>query len=134
MNRVDLTGRLTRDPEIRYGGQDNQTCIARFALAVDRNDKDGGADFPSVKVLGKRAEWVQKYLHKGSKVEVSGKLRTGSYDSNGSKVYYTEVLADEVNFGESKTEAEGRGQSQPQESSDGFMNIPDGLDDELPFN
>lgn len=136
MNRVELTGRLTREPDVRYGGQDNQTCIARFALAVDRNTKDGGADYPSIKVLGKRAEWAQKYLRKGSRIEVCGRIQTGSYDSNGTKVYYTEILADEVNFGESKTEAESRGQSQPQQqtSSDGFMNIPDGIDEGLPFD
>ena len=108
MNNVSLTGRLTREPELRYGGQDNSTAITRFTLAVD----DG----------------------KGSRAEVTGKIKTGSYESQrtGSKVYYTEVVANSVGFGESKAEAEARGQQLPE--SDGFMNIPEGADEELPFN
>ena len=131
MNNVSLTGRLTREPELRYGGQDNSTAITRFTLAVD-DGKD--TDFINIKCFGRTAEWAQKWLSKGSRVEVTGKIKTGSYESQrtGSKVYYTEVVANSVGFGESKAEAEARGQQLPE--SDGFMNIPEGADEELPFN
>ena len=121
MNNVSLTGRLTREPELRYGGQDNSTAITRFTLAVD-DGKD--TDFINIKCFGRTAEWAQKWLSKGSKAEVTGKIKTGSYESQrtGGKVYYTE----------SKAEAEARGQQLPE--SDGFMNIPEGADEELPFN
>ena len=135
MNKTELVGRLTKEPDVRYGGQDNSTAIARFTLAVDDRGKE--TDFISCKALGKLGEWAEKYLHKGSKVELVGKIKTGSYDKDGSKVYYTEVLAQDLNFGESKAEAAGHSngqQAQPQADSDGFMNIPDGIDDELPFN
>ena len=108
MNNVSLTGRLTREPELRYGGQDNSTAITRFTLAVD-DGKD--TDFINIKCFGRTAEWAQKWLSKGSKAEVTGKIKTGSYESQrtGSKVYYTEVVANNVGFGESKAEAEARG-------------------------
>lgn len=131
MNSVALTGRLTREPGIRYGGQDNSTAIARFTLAVD----DGrDTDFINIKCFGRTAEWAQKWLSKGSKAEVTGKIKTGSYESQrtGGKVYYTEVVANSVGFGEGKAEAEARGQQLPE--SDGFMSIPEGADEELPFN
>ena len=109
MNNVSLTGRLTREPELRYGGQDNSTAITRFTLAVD-DGKD--TDFINIKCFGRIAEWVQKWLSKGSRAEVTGKIKTGSYESQrtGGKVYYTEVVANSVGFGESKAEAEARGQ------------------------
>ena len=131
MNNVSLTGRLTREPELRYGGQDNSTAITRFTLAVD-DGKD--TDFIHIKCFGRTAEWAQKWLSKGSRAEVTGKIKTGSYESQrtGSKVYYTEVVANSVGFGESKAEAEARGQQLPE--SDGFMNIPEGADEELPIN
>lgn len=135
MNLVAICGRLTRDPEIRYGGKDNATAIARFTLAVDDM---GDTDFISCKALGRAAEWVEKWAHKGTKIEVKGRIKSGSYEKNGSKVYYTEVLADAASFGESKAEADARAaagnnsQQEPAES-DGFMNIPDGVDEELPF-
>ena len=121
MNNVSLTGRLTREPELRYGGQDNSTAITRFTLAVD-DGKD--TDFINIKCFGRTAEWAQKWLSKGSRAEVTGKIKTGSYESQrtGSKVYYTEVVANSVGFGENKAEAEARGQQLPE--SDGFMNIP----------
>jgi len=134
MNKVILTGRLTRNPETRYGGENSSTAISRFTLAVD--DKDG-TDFISCKALGKLGEFAEKYLAKGSKIELAGKIKTGSYtNKNGEKVYYTEVLATELNFGESKAEKEARenGAEPAPASSDGFMNIPDGIDEELPFN
>ena len=127
MNNVSLTGRLTREPELRYGGQDNSTAITRFTLAVD-DGKD--TDFINIKCFGRTAEWAQKWLSKGSKAEVTGKIKTGSYESQrtGGKVYYTEVVANSVGFGESKAEAEARGQQLPE--SDGFMNIPEGADED----
>lgn len=107
------------------------TAITRFTLAVD-DGKD--TDFINIKCFGRTAEWAQKWLSKGSRAEVTGKIKTGSYESQrtGSKVYYTEVVANSVGFGESKAEAEARGQQLPE--SDGFMNIPEGADEELPFN
>lgn len=126
MNKAELTGRLTREPDVRYGGQDNATAIVRFTLAVGDRGKE--TDFVSIKAIGKLGEWVQKYLHKGSKVELVGKIKTGSYDKDGSKLYYTEVLAQELNFGESKAEAAAHVGSA---GSNDFMNIPG---DELPFN
>lgn len=105
MNNVSLTGRLTREPELRYGGQDNSTAITRFTLAVDDGED---TDFINIKCFGRTAEWAQKWLSKGSRAEVTGKIKTGSYESQrtGSKVYYTEVVANRVGFGESKAEAE----------------------------
>ena len=128
MNNVSLTGRLTREPELRYGGQDNSTAITRFTLAVD-DGKD--TDFINIKCFGRTAEWAQKWLSKGSKAEVTGKIKTGSYESQrtGSKVYYTEVVANNVGFGESKAEAEARGQQLPE--SDGVMNIPEGAAEDI---
>lgn len=115
MNKVVLSGRLTRDPEIKYCGQDNSTCVARFTLAVNRNNKDNEADFISIKVIGKRAEWVEKYIHQGSRIELDGSIQTGSYDNErGDKVYYTEVLANGVEFGESK-----KAQTEAQQASAG---------------
>lgn len=135
MNIAVLTGRLTKAPETRYGGQDNSVAITRFILAVD--DKDG-ADFVNIKCLGKTAEWAGKWLKKGGRAEVTGKIKTGSYEKDGRKVYYTEVQASALGFGESKAEAVARqqgGQTRPEQTADkdGFMNIPDGIDDELPF-
>lgn len=134
MNSVALTGRLTKDADIRYGGQDNQTAIARFTLAVDDR---GETDYISCKALGKLGEWVEKWTRKGTKVELTGKVKTGHYkDKDNREVYYTEILASSVGFGESKREAEQRGsgaQPEPAES-DGFMQIPDGYEDGLPFN
>lgn len=129
MNHCDLTGRLTREPEVRYGGQDNQTAIARMSIAVQDN-KD--TDFINVKALGKLGEWTEKYLHKGMKIEAGGKIKTGSYtNKQGNKVYYTEVLASELHFAETKAEATAHGQAA---DTDGFMDIPDGEQEELPFN
>lgn len=107
MNNVSLSGRLTKNPELRYGGQENSTAIARFTLAVDDGRE---TDFINIKCFGRTAEWVDKWLSKGNKAEVTGKIKTGSYDSQrtGQKVYYTEVVANNVGFGETKAEAEAR--------------------------
>lgn len=134
MNNVSLSGRLTKNPELRYGGQENSTAIARFTLAVDDGRE---TDFINIKCFGRTAEWVDKWLSKGNKAEVTGKIKTGSYDSQrtGQKVYYTEVVANNVGFGETKAEAEARAAAgQQTDYNDSFMNIPDGVDDELPFN
>ena len=140
MNKVILIGRLCTAPEVRYSQGNERMAIARYRLAVDRKFKRDGepsADFISCVAFGTAAEFAEKYLAKGSKIELAGKIKTGSYtNKNGEKVYYTEVLATELNFGESKAEKEARenGAEPAPASSDGFMNIPDGIDEELPFN
>lgn len=133
MNIAALVGRLTKEPVITYT-QDSR-AVARFTLAVD-DYKD--TDFISCVAFDKQAEWLEKWASKGTKVELTGKIKTGSYTNrDGAKVYYTEVRANSVGFGESKTEAENRGQTQEQpaqqDNGSGFMDIPDGLDEELPF-
>lgn len=133
MNSVALSGRLTKNPELRYGGQENSTAIARFTLAVNDGQE---TDFINIKCFGRTAEWVEKWLSKGNRAEVTGKIKTGSYTSQrtGQKVYYTEVLANNVDFGETKAEAEARAAAGQQPNyDDGFMSIPDDAD-ELPFN
>lgn len=140
MNNVQLVGRFTRDPEVRY--TDGGTSIARFSLAVDRRYKsDGGptADFPNCIAFGKTAEFIEKYFRQGMRIGATGRIQTGSYtNKDGVKVYTTDVVVENCEFVESKAsqdksdqESEG-GFGQP--DSDGFMNIPDGIDEELPFN
>lgn len=141
INSVNLTGRLTRDPDVRY--TDGGTSIVRFTLAVDRRfrqDDGPTADFPSCVAFGKTAEFIEKYFRQGMKLELTGRIQTGSYtNKDGVKVYTTDVIAEQVGFGESK------GSSQRQENEgnpggfdaardDGFMNIPDDVEEELPFN
>lgn len=140
-------GRLTRDPEVRYSQGENSSAVARYTLAVDRRFKRQGdeqtADFISCVSFGKTAEFVEKYLHQGTKIAGSGRIQTGSYtNKDGVKVYTTDVVMEEVEFAESKNaSAENNGggfrPTAPQPSQavgDGFMNIPDGIDEELPFN
>ena len=143
MNKVDLTGRLTKDPQSRWtNGQESQEqiCIVRFTLAVNRRKKDAGADFISCVAFGKSAESLEKYCKKGTKLEISGRIQTGSYtNKDGGKVYTTDVIVEEWEFAESKAAAEGSsgagGHQKPdQTENDGFMNIPEGIDEELPFN
>lgn len=145
MNKVILMGRLTRDPQVRYSqGQQDQLAIARFTLAVDRRgsrtEGKENADFPSCVTFGKTAEFVEKWLRQGTKVVVAGRIQTGSYTNrDGVKVYTTEVVCEDVEFAESKEAGEGRQQEPPQQQTpmtdaDGFMNIPDGIDEELPFS
>ena len=147
MNRVILMGRLTRDPNVSYSQSGDNMAIARFTLAVDRRGRrqDGAeqqtADFIGCVCFGRSAEFAEKYLRQGMKVAVSGRIQTGSYtDRNGQKVYTTDVVLDDIEFAESKT-AEHRngntgyyGQEPQSDPGDGFMNIPDGIDEELPFN
>lgn len=149
MNKVILMGRLTRDPEIRYS-QDGKR-IGRYSLAVDRAKTQGndnpGADFISCVMFEHTAEFAEKYLHKGTKIMVEGRIRTGSYDGNdGKKVYTTDVIVDRHEFCESansnraaaddaiiQSEFGGGNQAAGAPDQDGFMNIPDQLEEELPF-
>lgn len=150
MNRVVLMGRLARDPEVRYGGEGN-ISNARYTLAVDRpvrsnNDDQPTADFISCVTFGKTAEFVEKYLKKGTKVAVEGRIQTGSYtNKDGNKVYTTDVVIDRHEFCESRGNGNGSGsapatQTQAQQPAPAsaedlseFMNIPDGIDEALPF-
>ena len=156
MNKVILMGRLTRDPEVRYSAGENSLAIARFTLAVDRRfrrDRDGNdasADFISCVSFGKQAEFAEKYFRKGLKIAVTGRIQTGSYTNrDGQKVYTTEVVVEEQEFAKSKSASDSYIAAQPRAEAprqpsapspedvgdtDGFMNIPDGIDEELPFN
>lgn len=140
MNKVILMGRLTRDPEVRYTQGDNAMAIARYSLAVDRRFKRDGepdADFINCVAFGKSGEFAEKYLKKGTKIAIVGRIQTGSYtNKDGQKVYTTDVVVEEQEFAESKGNGstEGNQTVKSPTSSDGFMNIPDGIDEELPFN
>lgn len=143
MNKVILMGRLTRDPEVRYTQGEEPMAIARFTLAVDRRGKRDGeasADFPSCVCFRRTAEFIEKYAHQGTKLVVAGRIQTGSYTNrDGQKVYTTDVVVEEAEFAESKAAAGQRENSrseqkpEPQVDANGFMNIPDGIDEELPF-
>ena len=139
MNKVVLMGRLTRDPEVRYSQGENALAIARYTLAVDRRFKRDGepsADFINCVVFGKSAEFTERYFRQGTKVAVSGRIQTGSYTNrDGVKVYTTEVVVEEQEFAESKNSGSSdNNQSAPANKDMGFMNIPDSIDEELPFN
>jgi single-strand DNA-binding protein len=142
MNKVILMGRLTREPEIRYSQGDNAMAIARYTLAVNRRFKRDGeqaADFINCVSFGKIAEFAEKYLHQGTKILVAGRIQTGSYtNKDNQKVYTTDVVIEECEFAESKSASTGEPQGRPtpaQADADGFINIPDGVEDEgLPFN
>lgn len=165
MNKVILMGRLTRDPEVRYGGSDNQMAIARFSLAVDRRFRRQGdsveADFFNCTAFGKLGEFVERYLKQGTKIALTGRIQNDNYtNKEGQKVYSVQIIAEEIEFAESKNAGGGSRQSapapgpqdmaqpeqaqpaeqpsagfQPSAEQPGFMNIPDGVDDvELPFN
>ena len=155
MNKVILMGRLTRDPEVRYSQSntgDGQMAIARYTLAVDRRfnrNGDQSADFIGCVAFGRSAEFAEKYLKQGTKIAITGRIQTGSYtNKDGNKVYTTDVVVEEQEFAESKAASDNYAASHPQTSSpapapsmpapgaasaDGFMNIPDGIDEELPF-
>ena len=146
MNKVILMGRLTRDPEVRYSQGENATAYARFTLAVDRRFRreEATADFISCVAFGKNAEFIEKYFRQGTKAVIAGRIQTGSYtNKDGQKVYTTDVVVEDQEFAESKNSGAGSdggftgGGNRSQEPSgagDGFMNIPDGIDEELPFN
>ncbi len=176
MNKVILMGRLTRDPDVRYTQGDNTMCVARYTLAVDRrfnrrdNNDGNNADFISCVAFGKSGEFAERYLHKGTKIAVSGRLQTGSYtNKDGQRVFTTDVVIEDQEFAESRNaqaanggfsggnssygggngsgnygggnnsygggnSSSGSGSRQPDAASvDGFMNIPEGIDEELPF-
>ena len=163
MNKVILMGRLTRDPEVRYSQGASQTAVARFSVAVDRRFKREGepdADFFNCTAFGKQAEFVERYLHKGIKIVLSGRVQNDNYtNKDGQMVYSGRIMVDEIEFAESKNASAGNGYggnaggynnngggfnnggfqsggNTPAASgaADGFMNIPDGIDEELPFN
>ena len=139
MNTVILMGRLTRDPEIRYGGANN-TAVARYSIAVDRRFKQDGqpeADFFNVVSFGKAGEFVEKYLHKGTKIVIEGELHNNNYtNKDGQMVYGMNIVTRNIEFAESKSSqgTQDNPQPMPNNAGDGFMNIPDGIDEELPFN
>lgn len=148
MNKVILMGRLTRDPEVRYSQGDNASAVARYTLAVDRRFKRDGdqqtADFISCVAFGRAAEFAERYLRQGTKIAVTGRIQTGSYTNrDGVKVYTTDVIIEEQEFAESKAASDNASNNNYQASpapspsvdiGDGFMNIPDGIDEELPFS
>lgn len=142
MNKVILMGRLTRDPDVRYTQGEEPMAIARFTLAVDRRGKRDGeasADFPSCVCFRRTAEFIEKYAHQGTKLVVVGRIQTGSYTNrDGQKAYTTDVVVEEAEFAESKAAADRNAQQTPPPSpdtgADGFMNIPDGIEEELPFD
>lgn len=135
MNRVILMGRLTRDPEVRYTAGEEAKAIARYTLAIDRRFKREGeatADFINCVAFGRQAEFAEKYFRQGIKILVTGRIQTGSYtNKEGRKVYTTDIVVEEQEFAEKKTE-----ESKPaaETDPDGFMNIPDGIDEDLPFS
>ncbi len=145
MNKVILMGRLTRDPEIRYAQNDASMAIARYSLAVDRRGRKDGADaqtadFINCVAFGRQAEFAEKYLRKGMKIAINGRIQTGSYTNrDGQKVYTTDVIVEDHEFCESKNASGGgfapaAAPAPASAVSDGFMNIPDGIDEELPWN
>lgn len=132
MNKVILMGRAVKDADVRYTSGENSMCIARYTLAVDRRFKRDETDFIPCVAFGRAGEFAEKYIKKGTKMTISGRIQTGSYnDKDGKKVYTTEVVVEEQEFAESKNS----GQTKKEESGmDGFMSIPDGIaDEELPF-
>ena len=147
MNKVILMGRLTRDPEVRYSQGGSQTAVARFSIAVDRRFKREGqpdTDFFDCTAFGKQAEVIERYVHKGTKVLIGGSIQNNNYtNKDGQMVYGTRIVVDEFEFAESKNASSGdnsgymggnTSRPAPSGAGDGFMNIPDGIDEELPFN
>lgn len=151
MNKVILMGRLTRDPEVRYGGSSNM-AIARFSIAVDRRFKRDGeptADFFNCTAFGKTGEFVEKYLKKGTKIVLDGEVRNDNYtNKEGQKVYGFQIIANNIEFAESKNATQnynanngggapqgaGAGQGVSGDPGDDFMNDPSGMEEDLPFN
>lgn len=146
MNKVILMGRLTRDPEVRHTQGESQMAVARYTLAIDRRHSRSGeentADFVPCVAFGKAGEFAERYLRKGIKIAVTGRIQTGNYtNKDGVKVYTTEVVVEDQEFAESKSSGgnsnggnDGSGQPASASEGDGFMDIPDGVDEELPFN
>lgn len=147
VNKVVLVGRITRDPEVRYSQGDNRTAVARYTVAVDRKFKRNNeptADFIPCVVFGRSAEFAERYFRQGMRVFISGRIQTGSYtNKDGVRVYTTEVVVEEQEFAEIRSESEAscgahtnynQAPTSYPADGDGFMNIPDGVDEELPFN
>jgi single-strand DNA-binding protein len=136
MNKVILIGRLTKDPEVRYSqnGTENM-AVARFSLAVDRKFKRDGdvtTDFINCVAFAKNGEFAEKYLKKGTKIAIEGRIQTGSYEKDGKKVYTTDIVVEGYDFCESKGNTQEEPKSKP--DTDGWLNIPDNIGEELPFN
>lgn len=127
MNTVVLIGRTTKDADIRQSAGQNPITVARYTLAVDRKGKDAGADFINMVSFGKTAEFIEKYVHKGTKIAAKGRIQTGSYEKDGKKIYTTDVVAEEVEFAESKKSQE----TAENPDNDDFFKVVD--DAELPF-
>lgn len=134
---MTLIGRLTRDPEVRYSAGENATAVAKYTLAVDRKykrDNEPTADFINCIAFGRNGEFAEKYFRQGMKVAISGRIQTGSYtNKDGNKVYTTDVVVEEQEFCESKSQSNSQPQPTPS-NDDSWMNIPDGVEDSLPFN
>ena len=148
MNCAIMCGRLTRDPEVKYTQGEKPMCIAKFSIAIDRKGRDNGADYPNIIAFGKTGEFCEKYLKKGTKVNIRSHVQTGSYTNrDGNKVYTTDFVVDEIEFAESKaasaqtqntqttqqTQTQPTQQTAPANNIDAYVNIPDSLDGELPF-
>ena len=139
MNHVAIVGRLTADPEVRYTQGDNALCIASFTVALDRRSRNAEqtADFPNCVAFGKTAEFIEKYFHKGMRIGGTGRIQTRNYTNrDGQKVYVTEIVIEQAEFVESKGQqsAPAKNSAKSSDPLDGFMNIPDALTEELPFN
>ena len=148
MNKVILMGRLTKDPEVRYSQGETPMAVARYTLAVDRrqarsNNNEQTADFINCVAFGRAGEFAERYFRKGTKIAITGRIQTGSYtNKDGVRVYTTDIVVEDQEFAESKSSSNDNGFSggnsyqrpEPSGAGDGFMNIPDGIDEELPFN
>ena len=142
MNKVILMGRITRDPEVRYAQNDSSMAIARYTMAVDRrgsrnSQNEQTADFINCVAFGKAGEFAEKYFRKGTKIAIAGRIQTGNYtNKDGVKIYTTDIVVEEQEFAESRQNTSGDTSysTTPSSVGDGFMNIPDGIDEELPFN
>lgn len=133
MNNVTLMGRLTKDPKVTYTQGEKSTCVARYTVAVDRRFKKGEADFINCVAFGKQGEFAEKYLKKGTKIAVTGRIQVARYtNKDGVNVYTTDVVIESQEFAESKKAAETE-QDKPKTEDNGFMSVPDGFDDQMPF-
>ena len=136
MNKIILMGRLTKDPEVRYTQGENSIAIASFSLAVNRKFKKEGepeADFFNCTAFGRLGEFVEKYLKQGAKILLVGRVQNNNYtNKEGQKVYGVQIMADEIEFAESKKQ-DAAGENAPLVTKDGFFNIPQGMEEEMPF-
>lgn len=132
LNKVIIIGRLVRNPEVRYSQMQDgqQMAIARYTLAVDRNGKDKGTDYPSCVAFGKQGEFAEKYLKQGMKIAIEGRLQTGSYEKEGVKHYTTDIVVEKHEFCEGKKESQ---ESEPPAVNGDFVNVPEGIENDLPF-